>query len=92
MGFPKGSCTQIAYTLAPKYPYRDYIKAKVYTICAHGPLNPIEPLKEPLKEPFWAHGPLGFRVGNRRQEEARQRQEAEAEEKRRREEERYLED
>ena len=28
----KGPCTQIVYTLAPKYPYRDYFKAKVYTI------------------------------------------------------------
>ena len=27
---PKGPCTQIAYTLAPKDPNRDYFKAKVY--------------------------------------------------------------
>ena len=26
---PKGSCTQIVYTLAPKYPNRGYFKAKV---------------------------------------------------------------
>ena len=37
--YPKGPCTQIVYTLAPKYLYRDYIKAKVYTIWAHGPLG-----------------------------------------------------
>ena len=29
---PKGPCAQIVYTLALKYLYRDYIKAKVYTI------------------------------------------------------------
>ena len=29
---PQGPCTQIAYTLAPKYLYRDYFKAKVYNI------------------------------------------------------------
>ena len=28
--FPKGPCTQIVYTLAPKYFYRDHFKAKVY--------------------------------------------------------------
>ena len=28
------------YTLALKYLYRDYIKAKVYTIWVHGPLGP----------------------------------------------------
>ena len=27
---PKGPCTQIVYTWAPKYPNRDYFKAKVY--------------------------------------------------------------
>ena len=36
--FPKGPCAQLVYTLAPKYPHRDYFKAKVYTIWAHGPL------------------------------------------------------
>ena len=30
VGVPKGPCTQIVYTLAPKYLYRDYFKAKVY--------------------------------------------------------------
>ena len=39
--FPKGPCTQIVYTLAPKYLYRDYFKAKVYTIWVHGPLGGI---------------------------------------------------
>ena len=29
---PKGPCTQTVYTLAPEYLYRDYFKAKVYTI------------------------------------------------------------
>ena len=29
---PKGPCTQIVDNLAPKYLYRDDIKAKVYTI------------------------------------------------------------
>ena len=37
--YPKDPCTQIVYTLALKYLYRDYIKAKVYTIWVHGPLG-----------------------------------------------------
>ena len=36
---PKGPCTHIVYTLVPKYIYRDYCKAKVYTIWVHGPLG-----------------------------------------------------
>ena len=40
--FPKGPCTQIVYTLALKYLYRDYIKADVYTIWVHGPLGIAE--------------------------------------------------
>ena len=36
---PKGPCTQIGYTLAPKDLYRDYFRAKVYNIWAHGPLE-----------------------------------------------------
>ena len=36
--FPKGPCTQIVYTLSPMFRYREYFKAKVYTIWAHGPL------------------------------------------------------
>ena len=36
---PKGPCTQIVYTLAPKYLYGDYFKANVYTIWVHGPLG-----------------------------------------------------
>ena len=35
----KGPCTQTVYTLAPKYLYRDYFKATVYTIWAHGLLR-----------------------------------------------------
>ena len=34
---PKVPCTQTVYTWDPKYPYRDYFKAKVYTIWVHGP-------------------------------------------------------
>ena len=37
---PRGPCTRIVYTLALKYLYRDYIKAKVYTIWVHGPSSP----------------------------------------------------
>ena len=37
--FPKGPCTQIVDTLALKYLYKDYIKAKVYAIWVHGPLG-----------------------------------------------------
>ena len=37
--YPKGPCTQRGYTLAPKYLYRDYSKAKVCTIWVHGPLG-----------------------------------------------------
>ena len=36
---PRGPCTQIVYTLAPKCLYRDYFRAKVSTIWAHGPLG-----------------------------------------------------
>ena len=36
---PKGPCTQIVYTLVPMYLYREYFKAKVYTIWVHGPLG-----------------------------------------------------
>ena len=36
---PKGPCTQIVYTLGPMYLYREYFKAKVYTIWVHGPLG-----------------------------------------------------
>ena len=37
--FPKGPCTQIVYTLAPMYLYREYFTAKVYTVWVHGPLG-----------------------------------------------------
>ena len=37
--YPKSPCTQIVYTLAPKYLYKDYFKAKVYTIWVHGPVG-----------------------------------------------------
>ena len=35
--YPKGPCAQTEDTLAPKYLYRDYFKAKTHTICVHGP-------------------------------------------------------
>ena len=38
IGF-KGPCTQITDTSAPKYPSRDYFKAKVSTIWIRGPLG-----------------------------------------------------
>ena len=38
-GYSKGPCAQIVYTLAPKYLSREYFKAKVYAIWAHGPLG-----------------------------------------------------
>ena len=37
--YPKGPCIQIVDALAPKYLYRDYFKAEVYTIGGHGPLG-----------------------------------------------------
>ena len=37
--YPMGPCNQIVYTLAPKYLYRDYLKANVYTVWVHGPLG-----------------------------------------------------
>ena len=37
--FPKGPCTLIVDSLAPKYLYRDYFKAKVYPIWVHGPVG-----------------------------------------------------
>ena len=36
---PEGACTEIVYTLATKCLNKDYFKAKVYTIWAHGPLG-----------------------------------------------------
>ena len=36
---PKGPCTQTVDILAPRYPNRDYLKAKVSTIWVHGPLG-----------------------------------------------------
>ena len=39
VGIPKGPCTQIVYTLAAKYPNRDYFKAKVCLLGVHGPLG-----------------------------------------------------
>ena len=44
--YPKGPCTQMAYTLAPMYLYREYFKAKVYTIWVHGPLGVARNRKE----------------------------------------------
>ena len=32
-------CAEILHTLAPKYLYRDYFKANVYTTCVHGRLG-----------------------------------------------------
>ena len=37
MAYPEGPCTQIVYTLAPMYLYKEYFKANVYTIWVHGP-------------------------------------------------------
>ena len=39
LAFPKGPCTQIVDTQAPKYLHRDDFKPTVYTIWAHGPLG-----------------------------------------------------
>ena len=51
---PEGPCTQLVYTLASKYLYRDDFKAKVYTIWVHGlswkinpRLNPVAPSQNP---------------------------------------------
>ena len=45
---PDGPCTKIAYTLAPKYLFRDYFQAKVYTVWVHGPLGKsLEPCRHP---------------------------------------------
>ena len=35
--FLTGPYPQMVYTLAPKYPYKGYFKAKVYTTWVHGP-------------------------------------------------------
>ena len=37
---PKGPRTQIVHTLAPKYLYRDYFKAKVSILWVHGYMDP----------------------------------------------------
>ena len=49
---PEGPCTQTVETLAPKYPYRLYVKAKVCTVWVHGALG--------LR--FMRFRGLGFRV------------------------------
>ena len=56
--YPKGPCKQIVDTLAPKYPNRDYFKAKVYTIWAHGHLGLLSKVAESLRSsahpaPHW---------------------------------------
>ena len=48
---PEGPCTQIVYTLAPKYLYRDYIKAKVSTIWVHGPVYFSKPISDTFHPP-----------------------------------------
>ena len=40
---PKGPCTQIVYTLAPKYLYRDYFEAKVYLFGYMDPQGWLQP-------------------------------------------------
>ena len=42
---PKG----LVYTWAPKYLRRDYFKAQVYTIWAHGPLGEVTKTKHPTR-------------------------------------------
>ena len=57
--YPKGPCTQIC-TLAPMYLYRNYLKAKVYTIWVHEPIGvaPREPSSiQPDVSPFSPKGP-----------------------------------
>ena len=66
-GSPKCPCTLIVlvYTLAPKYLYKNYFKAKIYTIWVHGPVgdcdrcysllcgrNPTPPAQIPETDPF----------------------------------------
>ena len=36
---PQGACTQIVYTLGPKYLCRECFKVMVYTMSVHGPLK-----------------------------------------------------
>ena len=43
--YPLGPCTQVVYTLAPKYLYRDYFKAKAQTIWVRGPLGKCPTVK-----------------------------------------------
>ena len=38
---PEGPCAQIVCPVGPKYLYRDYFKAQVYTIWVHGPLGAL---------------------------------------------------
>ena len=37
--FPEGPCTQIVYTLAPMYLYREHFKAEAYAVWVQGPLG-----------------------------------------------------
>ena len=53
--YPKGPCTQLVYTLAPKYLYRDYFKANVYTLFGDMDLEGYPSTVLPL---LWGYGAL----------------------------------
>ena len=60
---PSGSMFQTVDTLAPKYPHRDYFKAKVSTIRVHGPSGfRKKTLKAPKDSYFRAFGPKGHAI------------------------------
>ena len=52
--------SEIVYTLALKYLYRDYIKANVYTIWVHGPFGVIRPGECPNRN---SEGGLSIHIG-----------------------------
>ena len=61
---PQGSMLQVVYTLAPKYLYTDYFKAKVYTSWVHGPLG-IGSQRFPNEGFCFPHATGGLVVGGR---------------------------
>ena len=71
---PKGPCIQIAYTLAPMYLYREYLKTKVYAVWSLEYMDHLGKESPPENGPtccrrrcrsssFWQHCTSSWRLG-----------------------------
>ena len=80
--FPTGPCAEIVYIWVPMYLFREYLRAKVYTIWVHGrymdpyTLNPYRTLKGALKGTLKGTlkgymDPCGLDLGSRSSAESR---------------------